>query len=289
MVQRTPRLDGAPELDVTTRPALFTPEELAGFKARLAPRLGLDLDAYKPRQIERRITALLCRSGLRQLDEFADLLEADPRRLRDFVDGLTINVSEFFRNPEKWEELETVVLPLLFERHDEVVIWSAGCSMGAELYSVGILLDEMGLLERARLIGTDLDRGSLAQAESCLYGPHELGAVSPARFARYFTPADKQYHFVAPHIQARAEFFQHNLLMDPPVAACHLVICRNVVIYLNEASKQKLYRGFHEALVPGGVLFVGGTERIFACRELGFDSFAPFFYQKALPGAVVGF
>jgi chemotaxis protein methyltransferase CheR len=271
----SPAVTGLP-----VRPPLFTPEELEAFKASMIPLIGLDLDAYKPRQIERRITALLCRAGLKSLPEYARLLEADPSRLADFVDGLTINVSEFFRNPERWDELAQQILPELLARHERIKIWSAGCSHGAELYSVGILLDELGVLDRVELVGTDLDRGSLAKARNALYGAHELKAVTPERLARYFTPEGTHHRLVAPQIQARARFAQQNLLTDAPEPDCHLILCRNVVIYLNESSKLTLYHAFHQALVPGGLLFVGGTERIFGYRELGYQLALPFFYQR---------
>ncbi|MDB5097845.1 MAG: cheR, partial [Cyanobacteria bacterium RYN_339] len=266
---------------VGARPPLFTPEELVAFKERVAPLIGVDVGAYKPRQIERRIAALFCRAGVKTLSDFADVLQADPRRLADFVDGLTINVSEFFRNPEKWEELATTVLPALLERHAHLKVWSAGCSMGAELYTLGMVLAEMGALDRVTLIGTDLDRASLVRAEAGLYGAHEVPGVSPERLARYFTPEGNQQRLLAPEIRARSRFYRQDLLSEEPELDCHLILCRNVVIYLNEESKLKLYRQFRRALAPGGVLFVGGTERIFGHRELGFDLLAPFFYQRS--------
>jgi chemotaxis protein methyltransferase CheR len=266
------------------RRPLFTAEELAAFKARVAPLIGLDLDAYKPHQIERRIAALFCRTGLKSLEQYAGLLQGDERRLADFVDGLTINVSEFFRNPERWEELASQILPALLARPGELTAWSAGCSMGAEPYSLGIVLEELGALSRVRLIGTDLDRASLQRAEAGLYGAHELAGVSPERLARHFVPEGAMQRFVAPEIRARTSFFRHDLLADEPPGGCHLILCRNVVIYLNEEGKLALYRRFHRALAPGGVLFVGGTERIFGHRELGFEQVAPFFYQRSEAG-----
>jgi chemotaxis protein methyltransferase CheR len=279
MAPQKSQFDDVPDSGVSARAPLFTSEEFVVFKARIAPLIGVDIDAYKPRQIERRIGALLCRAGVKTLGEFALLLASDPRRLDHFVDGLTINVSEFFRNPEKWQELEGVLIDLL-DRHERLKVWSAGCSMGAELFSVGILCDELGVLDRVELVGTDLDRGSLAQAALGVYGPHELKALTAERLERYFRPEGARYRFEAPHIQARTRFTQRNLLVDAPEAGCHLILCRNVVIYLNEASKLHLYRGFYEALVPGGVLFVGGTERIFTHRELGYELRAAFFYQR---------
>lgn len=274
---------------LAARPAPFTPDELATFKAALGPLVGLDLAAYKPRQMERRITALLHRSGARSLSELLAVLVASPQRRRAFVDGLTINVSEFLRNPEQFQALGERVLPELLARHERLQIWSAGCSMGAELFSVGIWLEQLGALDRCELVGSDLDRGILARAQTGLYSAHEIQGVPDAWRDRYFTPCEGQFRFASDAIRARTRFVAHNLLEDPPMTACHLILCRNVVIYLNEASKRKLYRAFASALVPGGVLFVGNAERMFGHREIGFEALAPFFYRtpvQASPGKV---
>lgn len=279
-------LDPAPPV-LAARPAPFSQAELAAFKAAVGPRLGLDLDAYKPRQMERRITALLYRSGARSLGELRAQLEASPRRLAAFVDGLTINVSEFLRDPEQFRLLGERVLPELLAGHERLCVWSAGCSMGAELYSVGMWLERLGALDRAELVGSDLDRTILARAEAGLYAGHELQGVEPAWRERYFQPAGAQFRFQGEAIRARTRFVAHDLLGAPPVTGCQLILCRNVVIYLSEPSKQKLYRAFQAALAPGGVLFVGSSERIFGHREFGFEAIAPFFYRKpagATPG-----
>lgn len=272
------------ELPIAVRPPLFTPEELADFKARVSPLIGLDLGAYKPRQLERRIGVLLSRANQPSLEAFFGLLQNDPARLKAFVDGLTINVTEFFRNPEHFEELRLRVLPLLLDRFERLRIWSAGCSSGAELYSVGILLEELGALERCELVGTDLDREILRRAEEGLFQPQEVPAVSPDHLVRYFEPehAGRQ-RFTGKAIRGRCHFFFHNLLEGPALTDCHLILCRNVVIYFNDQGKQHLYAQFMRALTPGGVLFVGNTERLFEHRKLGLQLLSPFFYQKPLP------
>lgn len=265
-----------------TRPALFTPEELEDFKACLSPLIGLELDAYKPRQMARRITALMCRANVSSLSAFHTLLTSDPQRLRDFIDGLTINVTEFFRNPEKFDELAQQILPALLTRFGRLRVWSAGCSLGAELYSIGVLLEELGALEQAELIGTDLDRNILQRAIAGHFGEHELGAVTPERRARYFTTEEKGARFHSEAIRAHCRFERQNLLQDAPIPECHLIVCRNVVIYFNDESKQTLYRRFQEALAPGGILFVGNTERIFDYRTIGLELVSPFFYRKPI-------
>jgi chemotaxis protein methyltransferase CheR len=262
------------------RPPLFSPEELAAFKVAVSPLIGLELDSYKPRQIERRITALMYRAKVTSLESFYEQLRADPTRLKDFVSGLTINVTEFFRNPERFEILGAEILPALLARFETIKIWSAGCSQGAELFSVGMLLEELGALDRATLVGTDLDPKILEKARTGLFHDYEVRAVPERFMARHFEAAGALFRFNGEAIRARCTFKTGNLLDDAPEPACHLVMCRNVVIYFNDIGKKALYERVERALAPGGILFVGNTERIFNPRDLGFTLLSPFFYQK---------
>lgn len=261
-------------------------DEFLEFKRRIAPWVKLDLDQYKPRQMERRIRAMMARAKLPSLEAYYDLLKADPQRLEDFINGLTINVSEFFRNPEKFVELEQEVLPELLDRFGRLRIWSAGCSSGAEIASVAIVLERLNALERVELVGTDIDRGILDRARQGLFFPFEIKNVSPQDLERYFVPAngralDAGSAILRPDLLRRISFQVQNLLEDEPLAECHLILCRNVVIYFTQESKDRLYRSFHQALTKGGMLFIGGTERILDYRTLGFLQPRPFFYQKA--------
>lgn len=271
-----------PPLPAVPRPPMFTPEELERFKARVSPLIGIDLDDYKPRQIERRIAALMSRSHAATLDELFERLQDEPDRLRDFIDGLMINVTEFFRNPERFEDLRERVLPELLQAHGRLRIWSAGCSLGAELLSVGIMLEEMGMLDRSELIGTDVDHGIISRARTGLFTSHELQTLPEGHLARYFSAEGNHHRFHNEAILARTRYETHNLLTEPPLDGIHLILCRNVVIYFSGESKHRLYQKFVRALVPGGVLFVGSTERIFEYRELGLTLIAPFFYQRPL-------
>jgi chemotaxis protein methyltransferase CheR len=263
------------------RPPLFTPEELTDFKAAISPLIGLDLDSYKPRQIERRITALMYRAKVTTLESFYEQLRHDPARLKDFVSGLTINVTEFFRNPERFEHLGAEILPALLKRFGHIKVWSAGCSQGAELFSVGMLLEELGALDRATLVGTDLDPKILEKAATGLFHDYEVRAMPERFMARHFEQVGPLFRFHGEAIRARCTFKAGNLLDDAPEPDCHLVMCRNVVIYFNDVGKKALYERVERGLVPGGILFVGNTERIFNPRDLGFTLLSPFYYQKA--------
>ncbi|MNR86180.1 Chemotaxis protein methyltransferase [compost metagenome] len=264
-------------------------DEFLIFKRQIAPWVKVDLDQYKPRQMERRIRSMMTRAKLDTLEAYYELLKADPNRLQEFIDGLTINVSEFFRNPEKFDELERDVLPDLLSRFNRLRIWSAGCSSGAELSSVAIVLDRLKALDRAELIGTDLDRGILERASEGLYLPYELKNVSDADRERYFDPVEGRgiepgTLRLRPEWLRRLTYKPQNLLEDPALSDCHVILCRNVVIYFTQESKDKLYRAFYQALEPGGILFIGGTERILDYRDVGFSQPRPFFYLKPMSG-----
>ncbi|MFB5083653.1 CheR family methyltransferase [Symbiobacterium thermophilum] len=248
------------------------------FQRTVLKLTGIDLDCYKGTQMERRLQTIMRRAGVRDLAEYARLLQTAPARVKEFQDFLTINVSEWLRNPDKFEELQQVILPELLKRNPVLRIWSAGCSNGAEPYSVAMLLDEIDPFGRHQIWATDLDAEILKVARAGVYQEKDIRNVSPERRAKYFTPVEEGFR-VVDRLKARVRFEQHNLLSDPFPKDFDLILCRNVVIYFTEEAKDELYRKFHAALKPGGILFVGGTESLLKARELGFASASPFFYR----------
>lgn len=188
-------------------------------------------------------------------------------------------MTEFFRTPEKFDELEKRVIPDLLKQSAKLNIWSAGCSIGAEPYSLAIMLNELTPQVRHRILATDLDIEMLAKAKQGTYTANELKNIPSARLAKYFKQADGKAT-INDDIRAKVEFGRHNLLVDKFETGFDLILCRNVVIYFTEAAKDSLYRRFFAALKPGGVLFVGGTEAILNFRDIGFSHYLPFFYRK---------
>jgi len=248
------------------------------FQRTVLDLTGIDLDSYKGTQMERRLQTIMRRAGVSDLAAYARLLSRCPERVKEFRDFLTINVSEWLRNPDKFEELQKVILPELLKRNRTLRIWSAGCSNGSEPYSVAMLLDEIDPAGRHQILATDLDGEILKAARAGIYQERDLRNVSPARRARYFTQEGPNF-LLTDRLKARVRFEQHNLLSDPFPTDLDLILCRNVVIYFTEEAKDQLYRRFHAALKPGGILFVGGTESLLKARELGYASVSPFFYR----------
>lgn len=249
------------------------------FRRTVLDLTGIDLDCYKGTQMERRLQTIMRRAGVGDLGAYAKLLAVTPSRVKEFQDFLTINVSEWLRNPEKFEELQKVILPDLLKKSPKLRIWSAGCSNGSEPYSVAILLDELDPNGRHQIIATDLDEEILKVARAGSYHEKDVKNVTPARRNKYFIGQTGDTVMVKPELKAKIQFERQNLLSDPFPQDLDLILCRNVVIYFTEEAKDELYRKFHRSLKPGGVLFVGGTESLLRARELGYASASPFFYR----------
>jgi chemotaxis protein methyltransferase CheR len=255
--------------------------------------LDINLDYYKDEQMKRRLDSWLVRVGAHSWPEYFKRLQTDEIELGRFRDYLTINVSSFFRDPERWLTLRQKVVPDLLEsaaRRERargnalpvphLRIWSAGCSIGMEPYSLAILLEELTSSRRHYLLATDLDRGALAKARARgPYTPDEVNNMSAPQRAKHFQPGGPPF-FIAETLAKRVEFRELDLLADAFAPDMDLIVCRNVVIYFTEEAKAMLYRRFFEALRPGGVLFVGGTEVISHSSEIGFRSYGISFYQR---------
>ncbi|MGE5558626.1 MAG: CheR family methyltransferase [Bacillota bacterium] len=247
---------------------------------RLAGNLTkLDLYHYKSQQMDRRIHSLMTAWGLKTYEEYYRVLNTHPERYEVFVKKLTINVSEFFRNPERFRELRREIIPILRRKRPRLRIWSAGCSNGAEAYTQAIILHEDYPSESHYILGTDVDGYILERAKEAWFTPSEVKNLSEAQKKLYFACKDELYYLHG-EIRKKVWFKKHNLLSDPFEGEYDLILCRNVVIYFTEAAKNELYRKFHRALHPGGVLMVGGTEPILNCKKLGYENLLSTFYMK---------
>ena len=250
------------------------------FKKKLNAKTGIDLQLYKEAQMRRRIGNLVTRSEFKSYTEYFDHVSKNKEDFAEFIEYLTINVSEFFRNPDKFDIVEKDVIPYLLKRSPKMSIWSAGCSIGAEPYTLSIIMKELTPNVRHRILASDLDIEILAKARRGVYNEGEIKAMRPDRKQKYFTKTPDGLYSVKPEIKSAVEFKRHNLLKDPFETGFDLILCRNVVIYFTEEAKDQLYANFFKSLKPGGILFVGATEAILNYRKLGYTSYKPFFYQK---------
>jgi two-component system CheB/CheR fusion protein len=235
---------------------------------------GVDFSLYKPNTMQRRIARRMVLSKCETLEAYGRFLRGnDPEQDALYADML-INVTSFFRNPEAFEALKGQVFAKLVQarRQEEPVrVWVAGCSTGQEAYSIAMAYQEF-CENRARapqlqIFATDLNNALLDKARHGLYPRSLVDGVSPARLRRFFVEEEGGYR-VNKGLREQCIFARQNLLSDPPFSRLDLISCRNLLIYIETGSQQRILLAFHYALKPNGFLFLGASESIVASADL---------------------
>jgi chemotaxis protein methyltransferase CheR len=245
---------------------------------------GIDLSQYKRNQMERRIRTFADRRGTPELPAYLQRLQAAPDEVDAFLDRVTINVSQLWRNPDQWDRLERCVLPELAEG-GRIRAWSAGCSYGAEAYTLAALATHVvggraGI--RVEITGTDIDKRVVARAQRGAFTADDARDAPSALLSRFFASDADGAWSARPEIQALARFEVADLLRIPARPEQYdLVLCRNTVIYFTDEVRDALHAKLVASLRPGGYLVVGATERVANQRELDLVPAFPFTYRKA--------
>ena len=242
--------------------------------------LGFDLTQYKRPQVWRRANSFAKQKGFDNLVGLCETCKTDVELRTELRDMITINVSEFFRNPEAWEQVRAQVLPDLARLGRPIRMWSAGCSLGYEPYTWAMLVKEFGAGADTKILATDLDETILTQARASAYSDIQMVGVSPARKARFFeTSADRWV--IKPELRGMVQWKRQDLLRDPFPSDLDIIACRNVVIYFTDEAKDGLYKRFAAALRPDGFLFIGATEAISDWRAFGLKMISSGLYRKS--------
>lgn len=250
------------------------------FKTEVFRLSSIDLNAYKERQMKRRIDSLISKNGFSDYETYIAALRDDKERYEEFINYLTINVSEFFRNTSQWDVLEKEVFPYLFERFSkDINVWSAACSTGDEPYSLAMVLSKFIPLNKVNILATDIDKQILAKAQMGLYNDKSVVGVPKEFKTKYFDEIGKSFK-VSDDIKRTITFKQHNMLKDAYPKNLDLIVCRNVLIYFTEEAKDSIYTKFNQSLKKDAILFVGSTEQIIQPQRYGFEPIRSFFYKK---------
>lgn len=251
------------------------------FKKAFYELSGIDLNSYKENQMKRRIDSFVTKNSCNRYLDFIQLIKRNQDLYDKFVTYLTINVSEFYRNPVQWKTLYTEVFPYLTKMFgNKLKIWSAACSTGDEPYSLAMVLSDFVPLSQIEIIATDLDKEVLDKAKKGYYQEKSIRGLPKQYYDKYIEDAGDGLVRVSEEIRKCVTFEEHNLLKDTYDTGFHLIVCRNVLIYFTEDAKDDIYRKFAKSLHSDGILFVGSTEQIIGCEKYGFHSFRSFFYQK---------
>ncbi len=253
------------------------------FIQKIPQIIGLDLDSYKERQMERRIRQLLQRKNL-DFKSFYEELAGNEKAKEEFLKYLTINTSAFFRDEHIYSHLAEKAVKNLLEAHDRINIWSAGCSTGEEPYTLSIILHEAGAGRRSRILAGDIDTGALEKAVRGCYEPRQLEKVPPKLIKKYFDCREGKYYFRDCYKQI-ITFQQQNLLeeFNSSTGPLQLILCRNVFIYFKADVQEELIERFSALLSAEGYLVTGCTEMINQPQRFGLERIIPAVYKKTAP------
>jgi chemotaxis protein methyltransferase CheR len=242
---------------------------------------SIDLSQYKRGQMERRIRSFARRKGHESLADYLVVLKTSKDELADFLDRMTINVSQLWRNPEQWDVVGKTILPELAASGRSVSAWSAGSSYGAEAYTVAALCREHIPTARATIKGTDIDKRMVERARTGHFSAEDARTAPSALLAKYFDRDGDGYQ-AKRELVAMCSFEVGDLLrMAVPSGRLDLVLCRNTVIYFNDEVRNALHARLAQALRPGGYLVIGSTERVQDPRDMGLTPTHPFVYRKS--------
>ena len=240
----------------------------------LRTQTGHDFSQYKPSTICRRIERRMAVHQINSIDAYVKYLQQAPVEVEALFRDLLIGVTNFFRDPEAFEVLESLVIPKLFEGKPPGAViraWSTGCSTGEEAYSLAILLhgqsEKLKQTHKLQIFASDIDSRAIAVARAGVYPASIAVNISPERLARFFTAEpDGSAYRIHKNIRDLLVFSEHDVIKDPPFSKLDLICCRNLLIYFDSELQKKLIPLFHYALQPRGMLFLGTSETL---GELG--------------------
>lgn len=250
------------------------------FKGEILKMTKIDLNFYKEKQMRRRIDTLATKNGAKSYEEYVKLLKSDKDLFEQFINFITINVSEFYRNTDQWKLMDEKVIPKILENNKGVIrIWSAACSTGDEPYSLAMAFSRFVPLNRIKIVATDIDKQVIQHAQVGLYNAKSIAGVPADMKKKYFKQVGNSFQ-ISDEIKKCVEFKEHNLLKDTYPKDFDMILCRNVVIYFTDEAKDMIYSNFYKSLKSKGVLFIGSTEQISNYKELGFERLSSFYFQK---------
>ena len=250
----------------------------AELTAKISRDRGFGCASYKDKCLRRRIAVRMRARGVHTYPDYARVLDSDSAEYDKLLDALTINVTKLFRNWETYSAIAERVIPALWARPGAAInVWSAGCSSGEEPYSLAALfhrhaerMHALGeLATRVRILGSDIDTRCLAAAQAGEFAEADFGDTPSELRQRYFAPTAP--FTVAPELKRLVRFERRDLLAEaPPAGPHHLICCRNVLIYFDRETQERLFEKFHQALAPDGFMVLGKVETLLGAARSRF-------------------
>lgn len=231
-------------------------------------RRGTDLSDYARSSLNRRVNRFFEMKKIGSVKDFQQRMESEKDFADAFIDEVTVNVTEMFRDAGFWMEIKNSVFPGLSERRI-INIWHAACSTGEEVYSMAILLKEQGLYDKCRIVATDLNGTALEKSKKGIYSlkhqslnERNYKMFGGQRSLSYYYQENKNEVLYDPELIKNVEFKKHDLVLDGPFGLFDLIICRNVLIYFNFELQERVLNLFNQSLADNSYLGIGSKESI---------------------------
>ncbi len=256
--------DLSPDIEIT---------ELRKLTQVIKDKYDYDFKDYAMSSFKRRIKRVLDLYKFKNVDKLISVLENNPDFFDEFVSEITVNVTEMFRDPTFWKILKEQIIPNILLNHNKITIWHAGCSSGEEVVSMCMVLDEMGVLDKAKIIATDIDTAIINKAKNATY-PLKNMDVNSKNYARYQGTRSLEYYYKEVNGEAvihkslleNVSYRKHDLVQGVVFSKFDLILCRNVMIYFNQTLQNSVLNKLHESLFKYGYLAIGSKESLIWCE-----------------------
>jgi chemotaxis protein methyltransferase CheR len=239
-------------------------EEMNSLTQSIFARYGIDFTCYEPKSLRRRIIRIINRFNFTSIPDLWVRFLKDSGFLQVFMNEVSVGMTSMFRDPVLWKRLKHHI-EKDYSSSNPISIWHAGCSTGEEVYSLGILLQEMNISHRAKALATDFNKDAIDEARNGVY--HKIKMIETENnfktlnpfhdFSKYYTSDGKHHAIMDPNLVKHATFEYQNLITDPYPQGYDIIFCRNVMIYFDTPAKTKILEKFHKALNPNGILIIG--------------------------------
>lgn len=234
-------------------------------------KFNYDFRNYAMSSFKRRVLRIMELKKL-NVDTLIKRLNENPIFINEFLDELTVNVTEMFRDPSFWRIMREEIIPAILLNHKQFKIWHAGCSSGEEVLTMAIMLKEMGILHDVTLIATDLDVNILEKAKNATY-PIKNMELNEKNYIRFqgtrslkdYYKEDGGYAVFDKELLANVSFRKHDLVLGEVFNKFDMILCRNVMIYFNQTLQNEVLKKFHESLFKYGYLAIGSKESLIWC------------------------
>ncbi len=231
-----------------------------------------DFKDYAMSSFKRRIKRIIELYKFDSVDALVEKLTHTPSFFEEFVSEVTVNVTEMFRDPSFWVVVRDEIIPNILSSHNKISIWHAGCSSGEEVFSMQILLEEMGIRDKSHTVATDIDTAIINRAKNASISQKnmELNTSNYERYQgkyvldKYFSKNKDRYHFNQ-DILSNVSFRKHDLVKGQVFSKFDIVLCRNVMIYFNQTLQNSVLKTLHESLFKYGFLCIGSKESLIWC------------------------